>query len=171
MAKNIEIKARINSIQSMIQKLIQLADQGPIDIFQDDTYFVCTNDRLKLREFSQTQGELIFYIRENSYKPKESVYVIAPTSDPCSLRRVLSLAYTQCGRICKNRTLFFIGRTRIHLDRVKGLGDFLEIEVVLAEDESKEAGLNVAYDLINQLTITSDQLIAESYIDMLNSSH
>jgi len=63
MARNIEIKARIENIEAVVQKATALADQGPIEIFQDDTFFICQNGRLKLRMFSPGQGELIFYIR------------------------------------------------------------------------------------------------------------
>ena len=94
------------------------------------------NGRLKLRASSTDAGELIFYRRVNQAGPKESFYIQSPTSSPETLRESLSLAYGQIGRIRKYRTLFLVGRTRVHLDRVEGLGHFLELEVVLVDDES-----------------------------------
>src|SRR5260221_4636980 len=128
MARNIESKARIESVDSLLRLVRAIADGGPTEIFQDDTFFRCPNGRLKLRAFSETSGELIFYQRPDSAGPKESFYVISATASPDSLREALSLAYGQAGRVRKQRTLFMAGRTRIHLDRVEGLGDFLELE-------------------------------------------
>jgi hypothetical protein len=79
-------------------------------------------------------GELIFYRRVNQAGLKESFYVLSPPSSPGTLRESLSLAYGQIGRIRKYRTVFLVGRTRVHLDRVEGLGHFLEPEVVLVDE-------------------------------------
>ena len=167
MARNVEIKARIESIDSILQRAAVLADNGPIEIIQDDTFFVCKNGRLKLRVFSPDRGELIFYSRANQKGPKECSYFISPTKSPGTLRETLSLAYGQAGRVRKNRTLYLVGRTRVHLDRVEGLGDFLELEVVLEEGESVETGEAVARNLMQKLHIQPDQLIEEAYIDLL----
>lgn len=75
MARNIEIKARIVSIQALVPKAAAIADEGPVEIIQDDTFFRCEAGRLKLRAFSQEAGELIFYRRANQQGPKESVGV------------------------------------------------------------------------------------------------
>jgi len=135
MARNIEIKARIASVEALEPKAAALADQGPIEIRQDDTFFVCPRGRLKLRAFSATEGQLIFYRRTDQAGPKESFYVLAPTASPDTLREALSLAYGQAGRVRKLRTLYIVGRTRVHLDRVEDLGHFLELEVVLSDGE------------------------------------
>lgn len=74
MARNIEIKARIESVEAMAAKVAALADHGPIEIPQDDTFFACDRGRLKLRAFSATEGQLIFYQRANQAGPKESFY-------------------------------------------------------------------------------------------------
>jgi len=79
----------------------------------------------------------------------------------------LILAYGQAGRVCKNRTLLLSGRTRIHLDRVEGLGDFLELEVVLEEGESVESGEAVARELMQKLGIDPYQLVEGAYVDLL----
>lgn len=121
---------------------------------------------MKLRAFSSIEGELIFYCRTDQFGPKESFYFISPTTAPDVLRESLSLGYGQIGRVRKHRTLFMIGRTRVHLDMVEGLGHFLELEVVLTEGESSETGILVANDLLNKIGIASSQLIEGAYIDL-----
>jgi predicted adenylyl cyclase CyaB len=170
MSRNIEIKARIESIASLLVKTAAVADSGPTEIHQDDTFFVCPNGRLKLRTLSATEGVLIFYRRPDRAGPKESFYVLMPTSSPDLLRSVLSLGYGVTGRVRKLRTLFLKGRTRIHLDRVEGLGDFLELEVVLDEGETTEAGVAVAQGLLKQLGVTHEQLVEGAYLDLLAST-
>ena len=122
---------------------------------------------MKLRTFSATEAELIFYRRPDQTGPKESVYSIAPVTAPDKIREVLSQAYGQTGRVIKHRTLFLIGRTRVHLDKVEGLGDFLELEVVLAEKEASDDGVAVANDLLRKLGIPPDNLIEGAYVDLI----
>jgi adenylate cyclase class IV len=168
MARNIEIKAHIDDIGSITRKAAALADKGPFEIIQDDTFFTCPNGRLKLRAFSRETGELIFYRRPDQAGPKESFYLISPTSTPDILREVLTQAYGPAGRVRKCRTLFLAGQTRIHLDRVEDLGDFMELEVVLSEGDPIEAGETIARDIMEKLGISSDQLIERAYVDLLN---
>lgn len=67
----------------------------------------------------------------------------------------------------KKRTLLLVGITRIHLDQVQGLGHFLELEVVLEEDEPLEAGMQEANDIMAQLEVEPSQLIEGAYLDLL----
>ena len=167
MARNIEIKARVENIAQLTPRVAALASEGPLEIAQDDTFFNCVTGRLKLRAFSNDAGELIFYRRVNQFGPKESFYLRSPTSSPETLRESLSLAYGQIGRIRKYRTLFLVGRTRVHLDRVEGLGHFLELEVMLVGDEPAEQGVREAGELMEQLGIQPGQLIEGAYLDLL----
>jgi len=167
MARNIEIKARIENVAALIPKAAAIADQGPVEILQDDTFFRCESGRLKLRSFPSGEGELIFYRRPNQQGPKESFYLRSPTSAPDTLRESLSLAYGQVGRVRKRRFLFLAGRTRIHLDQVEGLGHFLELEVVLEDGEPAEAGVLEAHKLMSELGIEPPQLIEAAYVDLL----
>lgn len=167
MSRNVEIKARIESLEALASKATALASEGPIEIVQDDTFFHCPSGRLKLRAFPRGDGELIYYRRADEHGPKESFYLRSPTSAPDTLRESLSLAYGQVGRVRKHRTLYLAGRTRIHLDRVEGLGDFLELEVVLADSEPAEAGAREAYDLMEKLGVTPSQLIECAYVDLI----
>lgn len=167
MPRNIEIKARIESVEALAPRAAAVATDGPFEIAQDDTFFHCASGRLKLRAFSATEGELIFYRRADEHGPKESFYTRAPTESPERLRECLGLAYGQAGRVVKHRTLYLVGRTRVHLDRVDGLGHFLELEVVMDDTEPVEIGVAQARSLMAQLGIEPSQLIDAAYVDLL----
>ena len=174
MSRNVEIKARITSVEALVPKVKAVADKGPFEIRQDDTYFACDAGRLKLRTFggataSKSEGELIYYRRADQQGPKESFYLRSPTTTPEVLREALTLAYGQTGHVEKHRTLFLAGRTRVHLDRVSGLGHFLELEVVLEEHESPEVGVREANELLVKLGVEQSQLIEGGYFDLLRT--
>ena len=167
MARNVEIKARLDSIEGLLAAAAALADHGPERIAQDDTFFGCLHGRLKLRAFADGRGELIAYERPDSSGPITSDYRITPVPDPDALRETLRRALGVTGRVVKQRTLFLVGRTRMHLDRVDGLGDFLELEVVLREGEDAQRGIAEVRGLLTRLNVQPSQLIARAYVDLL----
>lgn len=169
MVRNIEIKASVEDMTALTAKVAAVADSGcgPVEIFQDDTFFNCASGRLKLRAFSKAEGELIFYRRNSQEGPKESFYIRTPTQHPDLLRESLTLAYGQAGRVVKHRTLFMVGRCRVHLDTVDELGNFMELEVVLQDDEPAEVGVAEAQTLMSQLGIKPSALIDGAYVDLL----
>lgn len=167
MARNIEIKARIAGVAALQPLAARLADTGPTIIEQDDTFFACRHGRLKLREQSGTGAELIFYQRADESGPKESFYLRVPVAEPKALRELLQRAHGPAGRVRKHRVLFLVGRTRIHLDRVEGLGEFLELEVVLRDGESAAQGIVEAREIMAQLEVTAQQLIQGAYVDLI----
>lgn len=168
MPRNIEIKARVDDVAALYAKTAALADAGPTEIVQEDVFFHCGNGRLKLRLSGQDDGELIFYRRPDRSGPKESFYIRSPSAAPGPLCEALSLAYGEAGRVRKRRTLFLVGRIRVHLDRVEALGDFLELEVVLEEGEAADVGVREAHGLLQRLDIGADQLVGEAYVDLLS---
>jgi adenylate cyclase len=152
---------------ALLRRAQAIATEGPYEIDQDDTFFRCDAGRLKLRAFSPDRGELIFYRRADARGPKESFYVRSPTPSPDTLRESLALAYGVSGRVRKQRTLYLAGRTRIHVDRVEELGDFVELEVVLRDDESVDAGAREAHELMASLGIDASALIECAYVDLM----
>ena len=168
MARNVEIKASVPDITDLMEKAAGLAGADPSVIHQDDTFFGCDRGRMKLRTFPQGHGELIFYRRANAEGPKTSFYDITPTHDADRLRNTLSLAYGQVGRVIKKRTLYLVGRTRIHIDQVQGLGNFMELEVVLHDGEDESAGTKEAHELMTALGVQNSSLIDRAYVDLLN---
>ena len=104
--------------------------------------------------------------------------IIARSFDPTSsiwwrcaaLREALARAHGVLGRVRKTRWLLLAGPTRIHLDRVENLGEFMELEVVLRDEQSLEEGQAIAESLMKQLGIAADQRLAGAYLDLLSPS-
>ena len=167
MAKNIEIKARIPDLAEIRARVAAFASGAAQLIPQTDTFFVVPKGRLKVRAFSDGSGELIAYQRPNQAVPKESVYTRVPCRDARALSEALASVLPVRGIVEKQREVFLIGRTRVHLDRVKCLGCFVELEVVLGSEEPVEQGQREAYDLLRALQIPLGALVAEAYIDLL----
>jgi predicted adenylyl cyclase CyaB len=167
LSQNVEIKASIKNYSRLADIVSKLADEGPDLLNQEDTFFNCPHGRLKLRKFSENQGELIFYKRDNLPGPKLSEYQILPTNNPVLLWNILAASLGVIGVVRKKRTLFKIAQTRIHLDHVEGLGDFLELEFVLNDHQGVDFGESIAKELLERLEIKSESLVEKSYLELL----
>jgi adenylate cyclase len=167
MGRNVEIKARVPGLRDLARRVEELADEGPCIIEQEDTFFQCRAGRLKLRTFSPLKGELIFYERQDSIWPKESCYQIVPIPDPGAMREILCSALGIIGVVKKQRTLYLVGQTRVHLDMVDGLGEFMELEVVLLPEQTEADGRLIAESLMKALQIPATALVEGAYIDLL----
>lgn len=168
MPSNIEIKALLPNPTRTRELAEKLAD-GPAELLQqEDTFFPSPHGRLKLRCFPDGHGELIFYQRANVAGTKQSNYQISRTQEPAHLLELLTNALGTMRRVVKKRTLLMCGQTRIHLDEVEGLGHFLELEVVLREDQSPEEGHAIAQSLMRALEVRDEDLIEGAYADLMS---
>jgi len=167
MPANIEIKARVSDPKALLTRARNLTGTEPETILQTDTFFHVETGRLKIREFADGTGELISYHRPDAEGPKTSSYGLVPTSDARALREVLAAALPVRGVVQKTRLLLLTDRTRIHLDEVKGLGSFMELEVVLKDGDDPQEGEQEAADLMKKLGIMPEDLVSGAYIDLL----
>jgi len=168
MLRNVEIKAILRDRAAVLAAAANKSDGPPETIVQHDFFFPCSKGRLKLRVFESGCGELIRYERDDVAGARSSHYQIVRTSDPEVLLDILSHALGRIGEVRKTRILYLIGQTRLHIDRVEGLGDFLELEVVLRPDQSEDEGQQITEALLAELGIEKNQLVAEAYVDLLS---
>jgi predicted adenylyl cyclase CyaB len=170
MPSNIEIKAYARNFAEIRRRAEALSDSSVEIIPQEDTFFNTPQGRLKLRVLSANQGQLIYYTRPNKEGPKRSDYHIFLTSDPENLKRVLELAHGIRGVVRKTRYLYRVGQTRVHLDDVEGLGQFMELEVVLGDGQNDAEGQAIAEGLMTRLGVERTDLLEGAYMDLLESS-
>jgi predicted adenylyl cyclase CyaB len=169
MPRNVEIKARVADLPRMRDRVVALATAPPRALEQTDTFFPVPGGRLKLRRGGDGTGELILYQRPDRPGPKESAYFRMDCPDPAGLDAILSRRLGARGVVEKRREVFLVGRARIHLDEVRDLGTYLEIEVVLADREPAAPGEREARALLAALDVPDSALEARAYIDLLES--
>ena len=170
MPENIEIKAALRDIGAARQTAIRLSGGNADILHQEDVFFRCEGARLKLRILGPHSGELIRYERCDLAAARVSKYLIARTDDPEILRSILTETLGTIGVVKKTRELFLVGQTRIHLDKVDGLGDFLELEVVMRPGQNESEAHATVRDLLSEFCIDQTQLLAGAYIDLLRRS-
>ncbi|XP_064635533.1 uncharacterized protein LOC135492817 isoform X2 [Lineus longissimus] len=167
MPSNVEIKALVPDIQRLHCLAKKLSRSEGTLIEQEDTFFNVSNGRLKLRVLKSGVSMLIFYKRSDQFGPKVSDFHITEIQNPQDLKASLGLALGIKGDVKKRRMLYMVGQTRLHVDSVEGLGDFMELEVMMQPKQTTQEGETIAKDLMNQLEVSPENLIEGAYMDML----
>ncbi len=167
MPTNIEIKARARDFNAVRLRAEALSDTPVQVIPQEDTFFSVGQGRLKLRVRKPDPAQLIYYERPDQGGPKRSDYSIFETQDPESLKQTLGHALGIRGVVRKTRYLYLVGQTRVHLDDVEGLGQFMELEVVMRPGQPDADGQAIAQDLMHRLGVEPSDLLEGAYMDLL----
>ena len=188
MAKNLEFKARYQSLESLYPRLADLKATHRETVHQTDTYFYVTQikdaailetckPRLKLREISEadhratSQDEtdeawLIYYERPNHSESRYSQYQLSKVSDPSTLKTLLTVALGVETIVQKQREVWMFKNTRIHLDTVADLGQFIELETVFQGQTEVEAA-DEHQHVKRTLHLGTADPVAVSYSDLV----
>jgi len=177
MPSNLELKAHLrveeSSVPGIIEKIPELVClSGPTELTQHDTFYNAEKCRLKLRRENGV-ATLIAYDRTDQCDSKISDFEKVPVEDPEKLSQVLTKALRVKGDVKKKRVLYIVEfkdlRTRIHIDAVEGLGNFIEFEVMLESETETPIGNEVIKVLKEHFLIADEDLISGSYMDKIIS--
>ncbi|XP_033752612.1 adenylate cyclase CyaB-like [Pecten maximus] len=167
MPGNVEIKAKLHDVEGVKKISAELSQSPGETLVQEDVFFFSPNGRLKLRTIKDVQSELIFYDRPDKLGPKFSDYSKTDVVNPESLKETLRQAMGIKGVVKKVRKLYMVGQTRVHVDHVEGLGDFMELEVMMEEGQTAEEGQKIAENLMDKLGVKQSDLLSGAYMDMI----
>ena len=189
MATNLEFKAHCRSLESLYPRLADLNAVHHETVHQIDTYFYVTQvkdpsiletckPRLKLREISEARDQgmpsvdeageawLIYYERPNQSESRYSQYQLSKVSDPSTLKALLTAALGIETIVQKQREVWMFKNTRIHLDTVTDLGQFIELETVFQGQTEAEA-IDEHQHVKNILHLSTADPVAVSYSDLV----
>ncbi len=132
---------------------------------QVDTYFVTRKGRFKLRESTLGGAELIPYLRPDRRGPKKCDYAVIPVQDAPKVKKLLKALLGTDEVVEKQRDIYLVGNVRVHLDQVKGLGNFLELEAVYQGDTSRKRAIeeSKARKLLEIFEVPRKNLLENSY--------
>ncbi len=162
---NFEFKARMRDEQRVRRALRQLRARYVGLDHQVDTYFDAPAGRLKVRE-GNIENALIYYRRSNSARPRRSSVELMLLPRRNGLRGILSQVLAPRAVVDKKREIYFVGNVKIHLDRVRGLGKFVEVEAVTRTGRLDRArGQALRFQKL--FGVTRRDILAQSYSDLV----
>lgn len=164
---NIEIKARTSRIEEIRETLKKCGADFRGTDNQVDTYFKVSQGRLKLRE-GNIENHLIYYERKDIAEPKKSVVILYKNLPGSNLKEILTRSLGIRVVVDKSREIYFIENVKFHLDIVRGLGSYVEIEAIDLDGGIGEKKLfkQCSY-YIDLFGLTKEDLITTSYSDLL----
>ncbi|UCF68602.1 MAG: CYTH domain-containing protein [Acidobacteriota bacterium] len=164
--KNIEIKTPIDDRARIETRLRELGARYEGTSQQKDTFFAVPRGWLKLREQTGRPAELISYVRSiDDAGPRGSDYDVVLVDDPRLIESLLVRVLPGGCVVHKQRSLWLVGHTRVHLDEVEELGEFLELETVL--DGIDEAAARAEGErVIDALGLDRARFVSRPYAEL-----
>jgi adenylate cyclase class IV len=180
--RNVEAKVRCADLAGVRARALTLGAHPAGRLEQVDTYFQASQGRLKLRELREVgrppAAWLIGYGRPDAAGARVSQFEMAPVHDPAALLAVLSGTLGVRGRVEKAREVLWLRHTRIHLDEVRALGTFVELETLIGPEDARRGGVGGVDDvaagerelaeLLAALGLRLADGVAGSYVDLLS---
>ena len=167
--KMVELKARVNTLDLIRGKIIDLKAHHIGTFKQVDVYFEVPEGRLKLREVEgKNTVELVYYKRENVSGPKRSDVFILEVQEPAVFKSLLEKVLKTGVTVEKLREVYRYQGTQIHLDTVKKLGVFVEFERETTADlQAIRKNQQTLKGLMKKLGIKTENLEKLSYSDLI----
>jgi adenylate cyclase class IV len=163
--QNIEFKAELRDLDLARTICHAIAATHIASLEQTDTYYRIADGRLKKREAIGEPAEVIFYRRDNRATVRPSEFTIL-TEAEAQLRYGTQPLHIWVV-VRKTRDLWLSGATRIHLDRVEGLGTFIEFESLVSRTNPASSAHEHVAALREQFRPAMGGAIDCSYSDML----
>jgi len=165
MPENLELKARVRSLQDLAVVARRIGARKQWTRIQRDTYYDVPKGRLKMRESSAQPAELIAYRRPDTRGSRRSRYDVFFVDRPRKLKSMLSEALGVRTVVEKRRTLYLYQNCRIHADRVRGAGTFVEFEVLMTRGNRQASRL--LNRMIREFAVAPADVVGASYSDLL----
>ncbi len=163
----LEIKARCAQPEKIIAILEEKKAIFKGADHQIDTYFNANEGRLKLRQ-GTIECNLIQYNRPDQAGPKHSQVSLYKPNDAEKLKVVLTHSVGIKVVVDKQRSIYFVDNVKIHVDEVKGLGSFLEIEAIDEDGSRSLSELKDQCDSFMELfDVKTEDLLDVSYSDLI----
>ena len=176
----VEVKAHVTDFKIIKDKLSSLGAREVKTEFQEDIYFNAphrdftqTDEALRIRRITSKDGnELILTYKgaklDKLSKTREEIEVNIEDAENTKLI-LEKLGFKPVKPVQKDRVYYNINEYIITLDTVRGVGNFMEIEKGLNEDDDYQESLDEIFSLYGKLGVT-EGFERKSYLELLELS-
>jgi adenylate cyclase, class 2 len=161
---NAEFKARCSDPWDAIRRVRAAGARWLSREHQVDTYYWVSEGRLKVRE-TGSRAELVWYFRSDTLRSKRSDVLMLTLRDASAVKATLAHALGVKAVVDKVRRIYIRDNVRVHIDEVRGLGEFVEIESVGTAEVFPRLQRQ-AEEMARLLELQPKDLIRGSYSDL-----
>jgi len=165
----VELKAKVGSLEPFRKKIESLKAEYVGTFRQIDTYYEVPQGRLKLRETEgKNKAQLVYYERPDVQSPKQAQVFIIELTKPQFMKQFLNKVLRTKTVVDKQRAIFRLEGTQVHLDMVQNLGAYVEFE---RQTENTPKATQKAHETLRRLMQTFElkleTLQKGSYSDLI----
>jgi len=172
MKREIEIKARVKSLDDIKKKILTLGGKPERKISQIDIYY---GEHLLYKKLGypfmvrvrQEGGKALFTYKGAALKADgiwEEIEFGIDNADK-GLKMLRAMGLEKIVKISKKREEFRLNNFGICLDRIEGLGDFIELELI-SDDEPKKIQKKLVV-FMKKLGVSPEKVIKKGYVYLL----
>jgi adenylate cyclase class 2 len=164
MPVNLEIKIPVKNFKKLIAIIEKKGGQKIYSSRQIDIYYKLNNGRLKIRN-SSGEKSIIYYKRIEDGSERWSDFETIKVDKPDKWIKLFDKFLERLTVVDKHRTLYHLYNTRIHFDKVKGLGNFVELETKVVK--GKQKARKEFQKILELLKLNPEKQILNSYSDLI----
>lgn len=164
MPLNLEIKVPVKNLKKFIAIVEKEGGEKIYSSRQVDVYYKLKYGRLKVRN-SSGEKSIIFYRRIEHGSERWSDFEVMKVENPEEWINFFDKFLIRLVVVDKHRTLYHFKNTRIHFDKVKGLGNFIELETKVVNGMQKAR--KEFQQMLELLKLNPEEQILNSYSDLI----
>ena len=180
MSIEVEIKLKIRDKNRLIESLRDVGFQQGDLVLESDVYYTSRHhdfekldEALRIRSIQNlSTGErssvITFKGAKTDKRSMTRKELETEVGDPKIAREILeSIGFTPVPSVEKERQHFYMQKITACVDRVKNLGDYLELEKMVDVEEEKTEALQELEEVLQRLGYSMEDTTRTSYLSML----
>ncbi len=169
--KEVEVKAQVKNLSAIKEACQKLGARWSLSCLQQDVLFL--HSELEFKDIQKdtpvlrirTQGERVYLtLKKRSGTALVKIEEEMVVSDAMTAERILThMGYHEVLRLSKKREEGVLGDITICLDEVEGLGAFIEVEKLIAEDADSVAPQQELWNFLQSLGLSEADRVFQGY--------
>jgi adenylate cyclase class 2 len=169
----IEVKARVANLKEVEKNVREIGGVFIGKDEQEDIYFDAVDRNFRehdevLRIRKTPHGDRVTYKKKRADKDARirTEHEVKVESGDEFAELLKDLSFVHIAKIRKARESYSVSGCNVELDRVEGLGDFVEVEILIPENEDIAKGKERIFELLEKIGIQKENVEEKPYLEL-----